>query len=489
MRKRIGGWLLALGFLAASSAAGGQEPVNNSMPNNLHSGSAGGQEPVNNSQNLLHYPQGESSPGYQMRWQLPGEASPRLNLLLPDAASEAANLDPGPVLDLPAVVRAQDADNNQSYEVPPPPFPYTGPFGHQRYETGGLYIFAEALYFKQTRSLGSQLVAVRGFMDIDGSVTGVPRTFVGSGQEALNTNMVSGAGNWQPGSNVGLGWRFENGWNIDVNWIHLAEARYSASASTIGPGFFVGNLPNGLALANTFLFSPVVNFPPEFAGAPQNLAIGNLGATYGIWNAAETMQEQFVQRFDMGGINMRAPIWQTDCYRLYGRFGPRLVTIWENYTWRTISADPVGQTTGADVANYHNTVSNRMYGGYFGCGNDWYYGTTPIGGFAGTIDLNAGLYMDLVKGRAGYTLDTRSFEAHRSRNLNALVPGLDAKLALWWYPWEAVSLNIGYNAFAFFNTIASRYPIDFNMGTIDPQYNTGIFRYIGGFSAGISFVF
>src|SRR5581483_2950041 len=331
------------------------------------------------------------------------------------------------LLAAPRPARAQDT--NYTYEVPPPPIPFTGPLSHPRYETGGLYLGAEFLYFRQNRPIGSQLVAVRGFMDVDGSLTGTPRTFVGSGAEALNTNQVQGTGNWQPGTNVFLGWRFESGVAVDVNWLHLMNARYSASASSIPPNYLVGG-----QLSDTFLFSPVVNFPPEFAGPAQNLPFGNPGATYGIWDAAETMQERFSQRFDLGGLNVRYPIWQTDYYRGYALFGPRLVTLWEEYWWRTISSDPVGQTNGGDIATYRNVTSNRLYGGYLGCGGDWFCGSTPIGGFACTLDVAGGLYMDFAKGRAGYELETRSISAHRARNMAALVPGFDARLGWWWYP-------------------------------------------------------
>jgi hypothetical protein len=384
------------------------------------------------------------------------------------------------MLATPSAVRAQDT--NWLYEVPP--VAYTGPLSHPRYENGGLFVGAEFLYLKENRPIYSQVVAVRGFMDIDGSLTGSPRTFVGSGSEALNTNQVSGAGNFQPGLHLFIGWRFENGVTVDVNWTHLREARYSASASQIPLGFFVGS-----QLAETFLFSPVVNFPPEFAGPPQDMPVGNPGATYGIWNAAEVMQIQYVQRFDMGAINARIPIWQTEYYRSYALCGPRLVTMYDRFWWRTVAADPVGQSTGADVAVYYNTVSNRLYGAYIGCGNDWFLGTTPAGGWACTFDIDGGLYLDLVKGRAGYNLGTRAYEAHRARNLATVVPGVTGKVALWWYPWEAISLQVGYQMIAFFNTVASRYPVDFNFGTIDPQYDSGIFRWLHGFNAGISFVF
>jgi hypothetical protein len=383
-------------------------------------------------------------------------------------------------LTAPAASRAQDT--NYTYEVPPVSF--TGPLSHPRYETGGLFLGAEFLYFKLNRPIYSQKIAVRGFMDLDGSLTGTPRTFVGSGAEALTTGQVSGTGNFQPGMNIFVGWRFESGLTVDVNWTHLTEARYTASASTVAPNFFVGP-----QLADTFLFAPVTNFPPYFAGPSQNLPVGNPGATYGIWNAATTMQIQFVQRFDMGGINFRHPIWQTDSYRSYALFGPRLATFADRFAWRTIAADPVGQSTGADVADYFNNISNRLYGAYLGCGNDWFLGSTPVGGFACTLDFDAGLYLDLAKARVGYNLDTRAYEAHRARNLSELVPGGTAKVGLWWYPWEAVSVQVGYNMMAFFNTIASHYPVDFNFGSIDPQIDTGIFRWMHGVNVGISFVF
>jgi hypothetical protein len=386
-------------------------------------------------------------------------------------------------------------DSNYTYEVPPPPIPFTGPLSHPRYEAGGLYVGAEFLYLRETRPIGSQIVAVRGFMDIDGSVSAVlnpttahTRTFIGSGAEALNTNQVQGSGNFQPGTNVFLGWRFENGVTVDVNWLHLMSSRYSASASSIPPSFLVGG-----QLSDTFLFSPVVNFPPNFAGPPIKIPFGNPGALYGIWNGAETMQEQFRQRFDLGGLNVRTPIWQTDRYRGYAIFGPRLVSMWEEYWWNTIASplqgtNPTGISSDA-TAQYHNIVSNRLYGGYLGCGGDWFLGSTPIGGFAATAQVDAALYMDFVKGRAGYDLGTRNYAIHRARNMSSLVPGVDAKVGLWWYPWEAVSIQLSYNLYTFFNTIASRNPIDFNAGTVDPQYDTGVFRMLHGVGFGIGFVF
>src|SRR3954447_10512484 len=105
-----------------------------------------------------------------------------------------------------------------------PPVDSTGPFSHPRYEGGGFYVGAEFLYMRQTRPLRDQTVAVRGFTDFDGSLTGVPGTFVGSGREALNVDQLRGPGSYQPGLNLFIGWRFENAVAVELRWWHLNES-------------------------------------------------------------------------------------------------------------------------------------------------------------------------------------------------------------------------------------------------------------------------
>src|SRR5207237_1588772 len=133
-----------------------------------------------------------------------------------------------------------------------------------------------------------------------GSITGTAGQFVGSRAEALNTNQLEGPGTWQPGMRVGLGWRFEGGAVLSLNWYHLHDSRYSATASLAPPG-----LQGGVNLADTFLFSPVFNFPVNFAGNPFNVFPGNPGATFGIWNAASLETISYVQRFDMVDLSLR----------------------------------------------------------------------------------------------------------------------------------------------------------------------------------------
>jgi hypothetical protein len=322
---------------------------------------------------------------------------------------------------------------------------------------------------------------------MNGAVTGVPGTFVGSRTEALNTNQVQGPGSFQPGLNLFVGYRFENGCTLNLEWWHLEEARYAASAGLLGGERDVG--PN---LANTFLFSPVVNFPLAYAGNFASVLVNGVpaaGATFGIWNAASNMTEQFIQRFELFQLNTRVPIWETESgYRAYGLFGPRAIILWEEFWWRTVQADVLGRSTNATTANYTNIASNRLYGAYIGSGHECYLGSSHVGAFSIDFNINGGLYLDFVKERAGYELGDKSTAAHRSRNTWSLVPGFDGKLGLIWYPYEAIQLRVGYNFMALFNTIASPRPIDFNMGTVDPGYSS-YSRLFQGLDVGLALVF
>lgn len=370
-----------------------------------------------------------------------------------------------------------------SYEVPPTIF--TGPLSHPRYEDGGIYVGFGYLYWNSgARPLASQQVAIRGFKDTNGTITGTVGAYVGNQEEALNTNQLQGPSTYQPGWDLHIGWRTQGGIVIEANWKHLTAVQYHASASIIPHDFNVGQ-----QLENTFLFSPVSNFPNDFAGADQNVPQGTPGATYGIWNAASLMQLTFTQRFDIYQVNVRMPMNETQDHRTYALFGPRVVWIWERFAWRSVDTDVVGNTAGDTIATYSNVVSNRMYGVHAGFGNDWFLGTTPIGGLAFTFELESGLYANLVKARAAYTLEDRSASYNRGRNFASLVPSVEGRVGLTWYPWEAISMSVGYDVMMFFNTMASPKPIDFNLGLIDPQYEHYFFRWYHGINFNISFVF
>jgi hypothetical protein len=185
---------------------------------------------------------------------------------------------------------------------------------------------------------------------------------------------------------------------------------------------------------------------------------------------------------------MRIPIWQTDTYRGYGLFGPRGATLYDQFKWRTVDADFQGFSNNGTIADYRNTTSNRLYGLGLGWGHELYLGDTPVGAFSVSAEALASLYMDFVKGRAGYELADRTTEATRKRNLAAVVPSVDGRVSIHWFPWEAIEIQVGYDFFAFFNTYASPQPIDFNYGAIDPNWSPTT-RLLHGVRFGIGVVF
>src|SRR5260370_14904842 len=109
-------------------------------------------------------------------------------------------------------VRAQDIGNGSMV----PPVDFVGPLSHPRYEDGGFFVGTEFMYWRQTRPILSQSVAFRGFTDTNGGVTGKTGSFVGSREEALNTNMVQGAGTFQPDLNIFVAHRFKNRRPVDL---------------------------------------------------------------------------------------------------------------------------------------------------------------------------------------------------------------------------------------------------------------------------------
>ena len=368
-------------------------------------------------------------------------------------------------------------------QIDVPPVIFTGPLSHPRYDTGGPYVAAQMLYMKTNRPLKTQPIAYRGFLDLDGTF-GTQGAFIGSREEALNVNQVIGPGSWQPGWDLRVGYRFENGMVLEGQWRHLAQAHYFAQAALIPP-----NLNVGSQFENTFLTAFVNGFGTDYAGNDVNVAGGSIATTFGIWNAASLMQINYVQRFDIYGLNLRMPIWETERYRNYGLLGPRIVWIFDRFTWRTVDEDDQGQSGPDTVALYSNTISNRMYGVHFGNGHDWFFGDTPIGGFAGTLEFEGGLYLDMVKTRAAWDREDRAVGSRRGRRFFPLSPAVEMRAGLWWYPWEGISIQVGYEFQGYFNTIASHRPIDFNVSSLDPEYNFQFLRFFHGLHFGINFVF
>lgn len=385
---------------------------------------------------------------------------------------------------LAPLVRAQDYS--------PPDLVVPLPVGHARMDDGGLYTWAEFLYFKQNNPLKEQIIANRGIVDADGSIArdlGLPQQFpgqfIGGAGAALRTSDIATT-SFQPGYSIGLGWRFRSGLAVEFGWWHLVENKYSGGASIEPFGFN----SVGIQTSDTFLTAPVFNFPVDFSGPDRKLLVGNPGAAFGIWDAASVMTISFVQRFDQWEFTGRIPVYDNDDVRFYGLFGPRLVSLWERFKWRTVSIpiDPNDFTGPEDAATYSVVVSNRLYGVHFGCGSECRLGDTPMGTFAVSFDAQAALFVDFVKARAKYERDDRETSSHSTVRYCTLVPELQGNVNLWWYPIEGVQLRVGYNAMTFFNTIASPRPINFNYQQPDAEYEH-ITRWFYGLNAGLAFIF
>jgi hypothetical protein len=394
-------------------------------------------------------------------------------------------------------------------ELPPEDPPMPLPLGHDRMDKGGFYAFGEFVMFRMTNPLKEQVIAVRGFEDVDGSITAdvngtliqpiggppiiqpgtaAPGTFYGSLIPALDANQAAGPRSYQPGWRLGLGWRFRDGSALEFSWMSLTEAQYPAVASVLGPLAVqpaTAAAGIGQLLENTFLFSPVFNFPNEYAGAFNKLAIGNPLAAFGIWNGASVMSISFLQRYQQYDITYRVPIFETDYCRCYGLIGPRHVSIWENFKWRTVSEDFLGNAGQDDVALYSNIVSNQLYGVDIGLGSDWYLGH----GFAISLEARVTGAVDIVHEIAKYERADFEIESKRAKRDYTFSPEIDASVQVWWYPIEGVQIRAGYDIMNFFETISSPQPVSFNYGGLDPAYSRHTYRFMDGFNIGIGFIF
>jgi hypothetical protein len=422
----------------------------------------------------------------------------------PDAGPAPSAVDYGSIF-LPSVrpvIRAQLASPTEDYDVPQALPAYPLPLYHDRPDTGGFFAGAEVMFWRQTNPLHHQLIAVRGLVDFDGSIhqdfdigsivpsgqrtaflaQGIPLPggFIGSANTALFADDAGGPSTYVPGFTATIGYRFREGFTLEISDTHLYNARYTGGATIVPQGF-----QPGLFLENTFLFSPVYNFPTTFAGPAQKLALGNPQAAYGIWNGASEMLIIFDQRYDEWNIGSRIPIIEGDCYRCYGWGGVRNAWMWEHFKWRTVAFDFQGLGDASDVAIYNNTVSNEMYGGVIGYGTECYFGH----GFSLSLDLKAAAMVDFVREIVKWERADFSTEAKRSRREYSIVPELDAQLSLWWYPIEGIELRLGYDVKNFFNTIAAQNPVSFNFNGLDPGWVHEPYRLIDGFRFGISFLF
>lgn len=347
----------------------------------------------------------------------------------------------------------------------------------------GFYTGIEFVMLTQTRALGNQSIAVRGFFDAQGNITGFPGTFIGTGADALNTSRM-GPREFAPGYRVEVGYKFDTGVRIFANYMQLSDVRYTAGATQVPLGF--SRRPD---LADTFLSAPVYNFPPAFGGAQFDTSFdtrANGGFnTFGIWNAADVMDTKFLQRYTQADMGVRTPMFATEYSSVYGLAGGRFAWFFERYTWRTVDIDSSGNAPPQSVANYSNTLSQRMYGLFVGCGHEVYLGNM----FSASLDLTAAALLNVIKERAKYELGDLSTQSKFGRVNYSVVPSGTAEFNLWFYPIEGVQMRLGYMGLTYFNTRYMREPVGYNFGQIDPNYGTKWFRLVHGFNVGVGFFF
>jgi hypothetical protein len=372
------------------------------------------------------------------------------------------------------------------------------PLGSTRPEDGGLYAVAEFMEFRQTNPLHSQLIAVSGFKVSDNSFQNFrPGDFVGSSRPRLNVDQLTGQDSYQPGFRVGVGYKFGDESALYLSWFWLTEASYRNGVTGEPP---LGRSAPGLA--DSFLFAPVTNWPPQYAGPdfkvnPTNGLTGvpiqlvSAQAVTGIWNGAFIMTEDFIQRFQEWEITYRQVVYETEDMRINGLVGPRFTWLWERYRWTTTAfgQDLTGAVVAGpqDTAIYSNITSNRMYGAHAGCQWECYLGH----GFALMAEGQGALFLDSIKEIARYELAAKFLgfpENKRSKNIWNIVPELQGSVGIMWYPWENVQVSVGYQVMAFFNTLGSHQPIDFNYTNLAPKWDTTL-RYFDGFTAGFSIHF
>jgi len=375
---------------------------------------------------------------------------------------------------------------------------FTAPLGNPAKQ--GPFVFTDVVYYTQTWALGRQVVALRGLRDSTGVITGTPGTIIGSGQTALSTDQF-GRTEFAPGINLGIGWKFDDGSSVHARVMHVSGQTFAASASLATP--YARASAN---LSDTFLFTDVFNFPPQFAGPDRRTAFegtfigrvvdpaGNVivpgtlvpdRAFYGVWNGASNMSIDYKRWYTEAEIGGRTPLLASETSKVYGLGGLRYHMFMDRFRFLSQTYDLAGNTGGRFEALYTNTLSQRMYGPYIGCSHELYL----KGNFSLSCDLTGELLANFVKMRAKYELGDNTVQAKRSRNAIDLVPAAGGNVNLWWNPLPGVQMRVGYTANTFYNTRSMDEPIGFNYGAIDPAYKTQYFRLIHGLNVGLGIFF
>src|SRR5262249_21387879 len=155
-------------------------------------------------------------------------------------------------------------------------------------------------------------------------------------------------------------------------------------------------------------------------------------------------------------------LFATDYSSVYSLAGARFAWFFERFYWRTVDLDATGNGSPANNAIYSNFLSQRMYGGFVGCGHEVYLGNM----FSVSLDVTGAAFMNVHKERARYELEARTTQSKFGREGFDLVPSGTADINLWFYPIEGVQMRLGYYGLTYFNTRYMREPVGYNFGNI-----------------------
>jgi hypothetical protein len=398
----------------------------------------------------------------------------------------------------------------------------------------GFYFATEALAWRVNSVLQGQVLAQRGFYDLDGSLRGTgpfvrvsgtdgvntntsllrlnrgtPGQFIGSGEIALTAD-DAGESNYRPGIRLSGGYRLANGIAVEFSYWALANARNVASAGVTPP------LMRGIGsdAASSFLTVPFFNFSPFFVGPARDvisgvmpeglppvitdpLPINNpadsldvflfggpIRQAIGIGNAAEIVTISLKQKFHNGELNFRAPIFQGEDVRTYTKVGFRYMSMYERFKMRVVDQSFDGNIEPSDVLLYSTKQRNRFWGAQGGFGSEVYL----MNGFSLSGELLAGVAGQTSKNTT--TLDREDFAVGFERNDSRIniTPFFNGGLHLWWYPIEGVQLRVGYEYLGVIGARRTTQPVDFNLGRLEPNAKNTYLSF-DGFTIGFGLIF
>ena len=164
--------------------------------------------------------------------------------------------------------------------------------------------------------------------------------------------------------------------------------------------------------------------------------------------------------------------YKTECFRSFTTFGPRVLLFSQDFLF----GNPL-----FGFANNYN-VDNNMVGVFVGCIDEWYLGSNPLGAFSFTLEGEAGGYLDFVRQVAGTAF------ASNAINSFAIAGTLQAKIGFIWYPYEGISIHVGYDLLAIINAQVAKEPVNIVGGGVNATLNPNLPFYYGIY-LGIGLVF